>query len=186
MLVTDECQTLIDLARSAPARDSVTAIDFALNRRLCSHDDLLGLAERLPNAQGRTRALRAVSFASPLAQLPGESFSRVLMHELGFPPPTLQHEFPHPIAGRRFADFWWADLRLIGEFDGKSKYVDPAFTRGRAFDNVLWDEKLRENELRDHDTSIIRWTWSDLKAVHPFVARLEAAGLRRIPRKGFV
>jgi len=108
------------------------------------------------------------------------------MHELGFPPPELQWESPRPLAGRHYADFWWADLRLIGEFDGKIKYVDPAYTRGREFEKVLWDEKLRENELRDHDTSIVRWTWPDLTAMHPFVARLEAAGLRRSPSRGFV
>jgi hypothetical protein len=184
ILVTGIERTLVDLARTAAFRDSVAAIDFALNTDQCKLPSLLLLAESMARQAGTTKALRAIRFASPLAKLPAESFARVLMHELGFPPPILQHEFSHPIGGRRFADFWWPELRLIGEVDGKGKYFDRALSGGLSPQEVFWAEKRRENELRDHDTRLTRWTWEDMQAVFPFIDRLESAGLRRTTRAG--
>lgn len=178
-LVTSLIRTLTDVARIAPFRDAVAALDNALHGKLTTQVELMAAltAEGIPS--GQTRARRAIEFASPLAVLPGESFSRVLLHELGFPAPELQKEFVRPLAGERFADFWWESIRLIGEFDGKDKYVNPKYTRGKSAAEVMWAEKQRENELSDHDVRLRRWVWSDLELVQPFIDRLESAGLRR-------
>jgi hypothetical protein len=178
-MLTSLPRTLVDVARTAPFRDAVAAIDAALRTGMI---DKPGLREELARSipsQGTSRAKRAIEFASPLAMLSGESFSRVLMHELGFPAPTLQHEFRLPDGSRRFGDFWWEELSLGGEFDGRGKYFDPEYARGLSAEEVLWQEKLRENQLRDLGAKLTRWTWSDLEQVTPFIRRLEAAGLRR-------
>lgn len=179
ILVTSLTRTLTDLARTAPFRDAVAAIDSALHEGRSSRGELVAAIEAEDIAIGHRRALRAVEFADPSATLPGESFSRVLMHELGFPPPELQHEFETPLGRERFADFWWEGIRLVGEFDGKDKYVNPEYTDGRTPAEVVWAEKQRENELSDHDVRIRRWDWGDLERVQPFITRLESAGLRR-------
>ena len=179
LLITSRIRTLLDLARIAPFRDAVAALDHALHEGIVSREELLIEAQRLGADRGQARVERAITFASPLATLPGESYSRVLMHELGFPAPELQHEFVIPLAGCRYADFWWKGIRLIGEFDGKTKYFDPQFTRGKNPQEVFWQEKRRENELHDHETRLARWTWEDLDLVEPFVRRLEMAGLQR-------
>lgn len=178
-LATSLLRTLTDLARVAPFRDSVAAIDHALHEGLVSTEELLQAIAEQDQPWGQRRALRAIEFASPLAKLPGESFSRVLMHELGFPAPELQHEFPRAIGGRHFGDFWWEGLRLLGEFDGKDKYLNPAYTQGRSAAEIFWAEKQRENELGEHNVNLRRWVWRDLELVQPFINRLESAGLRR-------
>jgi hypothetical protein len=53
------------------------------------------------------------------------------------------------------------------------------YTLGRSADESLWQEKLRENQLRDLGARMTRWSWFDLEQVTPFIRRLEAAGLRR-------
>ncbi|WP_346233212.1 hypothetical protein [Parafrigoribacterium mesophilum] len=181
VLVTSRLRTLIDLSRVAAFRDAVVALDNALASDVVPliKEELLAALEAQGTARGATRAGRAIEFATPLAASPGESFSRVLIHELGFPAPELQHEFRNPMGGRRFADFWWEYLRLIGEFDGQGKYFDPRYTHGRTPQQVMWDEKQRENELREQDTGLVRWDWSLLRAPTAFIRRLEAAGLRR-------
>jgi hypothetical protein len=182
--VTSRLRTLVDLARVASFRDAVAALDSSLHQGQVTTEELEAARCSMGVPGGQSRARRAIEFASPLAMLPGESFSRALMHELGFPPPELQREFTAPRGGRRFADFWWGDIRLVGEFDGHDKYTEPEFTQGRTAEEVMWQEKLRENELRDHDARITRWTWGDLEQVHPFVRRLEVAGLKRHRGRG--
>ncbi|MHA6693279.1 hypothetical protein [Homoserinimonas sp. A520] len=179
-LTTSLVRTLTDLARVARFRDAVAAIDHALHKGLVTKDDLLSAMAHQDLVSGQRRAFRAIEFASPLAKLPGESFSRVLIHELGFPAPELQHEFPRSIGGRHFADFWWEGIRLLGEFDGKDKYLKPEYTQGRTATEVFWAEKQRENELGEHDVQLRRWVWRDLELVQPFIDRLESAGLRRV------
>jgi hypothetical protein len=56
-------------------------------------DELVAVLEAQGSKRGAVRAERDIDFASPLASSPGESLSRVPMHELGFPAPELQHEF---------------------------------------------------------------------------------------------
>jgi predicted transcriptional regulator of viral defense system len=178
-VLTSLPRTLVDVARTSPFRDAVAAIDAALHAGAIDKSALLEELARSIPSQGTSRANRAIEFASPLAMQPGESFSRVLMHELRFPAPTLQHEFRLPDGSRRFGDFWWEELSLGGEFDGRGKYFDPKYTLGQSAEEVLWQEKLRENQLRDLGAQLTRWTWSDLEQVTPFIRRLEAAGLRR-------
>lgn len=177
MAITSLERALVDLARIAPLRDAVAALDAALASKMTTRQALLECLARASMA-GSTKAAHAIDFASPLSESPGESFSRVLMHELRFPAPELQHEFS--VGGRtRRSDFWWKALRLAGEFDGKAKYFDPDMTGGRTAEEVWWAEKLRENELRETDARLTRWSWTDLEQVTPFIHRLEAAGLRR-------
>jgi hypothetical protein len=39
--------------------------------------------------------------------------------------------------------------------------------------------RQHENELREHDTGLVRWDWSILVNPAAFIRRLESAGLRR-------
>jgi len=178
--VTTLRRTLVDLAEIAPFRDAVAAIDSALAGSRIEKEQLLRTLTPSPRA-GSARARRAIAFASGEAASPGESFSRVLMHECGFPEPQLQARFEWD-GTTRFADFWWPELRLVGEFDGRAKYFDATLTGGRSTEQVFWAEKLRENEFRDAGLRLVRWTWRDLVEVTPFIRRLELAGLRRTRR----
>jgi very-short-patch-repair endonuclease len=70
-------------------------------------------------------------------------------------------------------DFCWEQARTIGEFDGKIKYG--RVLRGeQSVEDVLYQEKLREDALRDLGWQVARWIWPDL-----FDAGVIAARLRR-------
>ena len=74
-------------------------------------------------------------------------------------------------------DFAWPSVGVIGEFDGRVKYgrelapdQDPV--------KALWNEKLREDLLRDLGWQVVRWIWADLDDPRAWFARLDRAVAR--------
>ena len=57
--------------------------------------------------------------------------------------------------------FLWKEQRTIGEFDGKIKY-GRLLKPGQSIEEVLFEEKRREDALRDLGWQIVRWLWADL------------------------
>lgn len=168
VLVTSPTRTLLDLARTVSFADAVVALDHALNPRR-AHRSVLVYAEELGEKlagsgaiRGLSRAQRAIDFARPDADTPGESLSRVAIFELGFPDPELQTRHPNPRGGWYYTDHEWLDFRLIGEFDGKGKYVKEEYLHGRSPGDVVYEEKLREDHLRAEGFSVVRWGWAEL------------------------
>ena len=78
-----------------------------------------------------------------------------------------------------YADFCWADARVIGEFDGRVKYLDESYLRGRSASDAVIAEKIREGRLRALGFRVTRWTWSDLHSPERLAAQLEAARVVR-------
>ncbi|MDR5699320.1 hypothetical protein [Agromyces aerolatus] len=117
------------------------------------------------------------SFCDARAESPGESVSRWNLHALGFPRPELQVPFRRDDGGADIADFDWPDHGVFGEFDGRGKYLRDEYTGGRSADEVVWNEKLREDRIRLHRPRAARWDWSI--AINPdrLRRRLAAAGL---------
>ncbi|GAA1124460.1 hypothetical protein GCM10009670_14760 [Citricoccus alkalitolerans] len=114
----------------------------------------------------RTRFERQWDFADGLAESPGESLSRALIHESGFVVPDLQRRL-YDGEGRLLArvDFWWEEIRLAGEFDGFVKYTAAlASTKatGAEGQHALVQEKLREDGIRRAGNNLARWVWADL------------------------
>ena len=100
------------------------------------------------------------------------------MEVAGLPAPELQVEI-RGVSGRRyFVDFWWEKYRLMGEFDGKGKYTDPEFLRGRTPEQALLEEKAREDDLRATGRGMTRWGWVVARSPRLLRAHLDAAGLR--------
>ncbi len=96
------------------------------------------------------------------------------MHEHGIPRPKRQQEIfdASGLIGR--VDFWWPELRTVGEFDGRVKY-GRANPSGRPPEDVLWDEKRREDRLRVAGLNVVRWITQDLRRPADWIARLKAA-----------
>ncbi|CAN5389028.1 hypothetical protein BH09ACT1_BH09ACT1_15320 [soil metagenome] len=100
----------------------------------------------------------------------------------GLTKPRLQEPF-RGASGREYeVDFWWPETNLIGEFDGKFKYADEAYRQGRTPAQVVYDEKLREDDLRAAGHRMSRWNWEI--AISPTRLRdhLMAAGVTRARR----
>jgi hypothetical protein len=58
-------------------------------------------------------------------------------------------------------DFALPEYGIVGEFDGRAKYgrlLKPGTSPGQA----VFDEKLREDAIRQQNFQVIRWTWPDL------------------------
>ena len=184
---TTLARTVVDLCRTGPFPHSVAVADAALRRTahpvagvprttLMTADlreELVGVPTRL----GSARASRVIEFASPLADRPGESLSRVSMHLAGVEAPELQVEVKGSSGRRYVVDFWWPRFATIGEFDGKDKYSDPQFLRGRTPERALLDEKAREDDLRATGRGMSRWGWAIAVSPQRLRTHLAAAGV---------
>ena len=76
------------------------------------------------------------------------------------------------------SDFGWEEERTLGEFDGKVKYGRLLLRPGQTAEQALFEEKQREDRLRDLGWQIVRWIWSDLFAPAAFLHRLQRAFVR--------
>ncbi|WEO76219.1 hypothetical protein BJQ94_12695 [Cryobacterium sp. SO2] len=183
VLVTSPARTLVDLARTVSFADAVVALDHGLNpdradpRVLVYADELSEALTRVVSVRGLVRAQRALDFARPNVANPGESLSRVAIFELGFPDPELQARHRNPRGGWYYADHEWLDFRLIGEFDGKGKYLKEEYLRGRAPGDVVYEEKIREDHLRAEGFTVVRWGWAELADRAALSRLLRGAGL---------
>ncbi|MFZ2175331.1 MAG: hypothetical protein WAW17_15125, partial [Rhodococcus sp. (in: high G+C Gram-positive bacteria)] len=71
-------------------------------------------------------------------------------------------------------DFYWEEWELAGEFDGMGKYK---LTSGQSGE-IVAQEKLREDAVRDTGRDMIRWVWSDLRRFEAVKERFDRACAR--------
>ncbi|MCU1604699.1 MAG: Transcriptional regulator, AbiEi antitoxin, Type system [Modestobacter sp.] len=162
VVLTDVTRTVVDLARSVPFESAVVAADAALARGATTPDRLAGCLAGMGGVPGRRAAARVLAMADGRSESVGESRSRVLFQRLALPVPELQ--FPvrrrdGSIIGR--CDFGWEGQRTLGEFDGRVTY-GRLLRPGQSAGDAVYQEKLREDELRDHAWQVARWTWPEL------------------------
>lgn len=149
--VTSTARTLIDLARHRPVGTSVAAIDAALYRKQTTLDDLADVLDFCSNWPGIGRARRAVRLADGRAESPLESVSRLVFAWLRLPPPEPQ-KWIRDQSGYKLGrlDFYWDEIGVGGEADGRSKYTD---------NEVLTAEKDRQEAIENLNLPIARWGW---------------------------
>lgn len=189
LLVTTPARTVADVARTAPHRVAVTVADAALRRLAVTEpgayaDDVaetfrqeaMEIAGR--SSHGVRRAISALRFADGRAQLPGESVSRVVLHELGFRGLDLQFPVAGPSGTTFYLDFRFTELAAFGEFDGRLKYVDGRWADGRSGGDELDREKRREDWIRGTTQHrLARWGWDHLRTREALESRLAAFGI---------
>jgi hypothetical protein len=96
--VTSFTRTLIDLARDTTFSSAVAGLDWSLRSPTKEAaprvviDDLWAYFQRQEWRRNRRKVHRALEFATPLAETPGESLSRVVIHELGSRAPNCRFE----------------------------------------------------------------------------------------------
>ncbi len=141
-------------------------------------DALQHWGEVLPSGRSRARTRRAWDFTDGRAENPGESWSRVLIHELGFQAPDLQTELFLPEGGRAYVDFFWEDAKIVGEFDGDQKYLR-ASQFGMSAEEAVLKEKKREDDIRRMGYRVLRWDWAMLHSPQRLERLLRGAGVPR-------
>lgn len=194
LLCTSWARTVVDLAASVPFRDAVVVADAALHA-VASEQRPAAKAE-LEAAWGRAQPRRAVrkvrevlDFADGDSGSVAESHSRVSMRVLDLPVPVLQHRFRDRDGFVGDTDFWFRGLGVIGEADGRVKFVDPKMTKGDP-GLVFWNEKVREDRLRalPEVRGFARWDFATSRSPRRLAARLARAGVHplrpsRMPRR---
>ncbi len=159
---------------------SIPTLDFALAQTGVSREAVIERLVSTPASGGAVRGRWATAFADPLAGSPGESLSRVAIHRLRLPAPSLQVRVVDALGLAGIVDFSWPDHRLIGEFDGVGKYLREAFTGGRDPGEVVVDEKLREDRLRATGLRVARWGWDAARNPVKLRRILSEQGLRAV------
>jgi hypothetical protein len=102
------------------------------------------------------KARRAMNFLDAQSESPGESYSRVVLDRIGISPPITQYEVWNNAVLIGRADFCWEKFRTLGEFDGKEKY-GRLLKAGQTVADAVFEEKRREDALRDLGWQIVRW-----------------------------
>jgi hypothetical protein len=183
LAVTSPVRTALDLARTLPLEPAVVVLDAVLARADVRHDQLRAALAGMAGTRGSRAAARAVELADGRSESVGESRSRVLLHRLGSSPSTLQLAIQSTdgvLLGR--TDFAWEAERVVGEFDGRVKY-GRALGPGQHPGDAVFEEKRREDAIRDEGWLVVRWTWADLTpggVVADRVGRALARGRRRV------
>ena len=149
----------------------VAAADAALRLGLLRKDALQAALGGLHRHQGVRRARKVNELANEMSESPGESWSAVVIDALGLPRPERQQGFRDAGGFIGRVDFWWPAAGVVGEFDGRVKYgrSNPS---GRAPEEVLWEEKRREDRLRARGLTVVRWTVGELVVPSRLNARL--------------
>ncbi|GAA4176096.1 hypothetical protein [Gryllotalpicola koreensis] len=180
-LVTSAPRTVMDVARTSSFSQGVALADAALHRKrrptLMTLDELAAELEYQRGRAAFAKMRRVAEFATPLSDSVRESQSRVLIHELGFPPPVLQQEWFDSDGHIGDTDFWWPEHGLVGEFDGRVKFVKPELMNGRTIEQVVLAEKTREDRIRARGPRFARWDTPYLQRPPRLARLLVEAGL---------
>lgn len=156
---TSLARTAVDVGREEGYLAGLVVADQVL-RRGVPRLELQRVVAGMPHWPYVGRARAVVEDADGKAESVAETVARPLITELGYGRPQLQ--FPVSDGDRTV----YADLRLSWhtfEMDGKVKYdVEGPFAKGRTAQQILWDEKQREDFVRDQGHGVTRFGWADL------------------------
>jgi predicted transcriptional regulator of viral defense system len=168
--VTAAARTLVDCAREWSLVDAVVAADAALFEGRVRRSDLTEAVLRQSHWLGIGEAARAIALADGRAESPLETRGRLALLQAGLPCPELQVELHGPQGFLARVDAWYEDAGVAIEFDGRIKYADPY--RGRTPAEVGWEEKRREDAIRDLDVRVVRVVQADLPRLRGPAERL--------------
>lgn len=182
--VTSLARTIVDVASLNNPLSAIAMVDRVLHvdgrsrtQVLMGKGELLEMWESMLPFRGHARSRDLIEFGETAADTPIESVSRFHMRLIGCPRPRLQTPFfdSQGFIGR--PDFDWPDFGHIGEADGARKYLDPAYREGRSADEVVHDEKVREDRLRAVSRGFSRWPWTVARNPGALRQLLASAGL---------
>jgi hypothetical protein len=153
-------RTTFDLARTLSMEAAVAVADAALRKvaMVAGEYDERGAEawrERMLDRCARSRGMRGVRqaeqvirFADGRSESPGEAVGRLQLSRLGFRRLRLQVPVPGPSGKPYRVDLEIEDVGTFFEFDGHTKYLEESLRSGRTVEQVVLDEKRREDWIR--------------------------------------
>lgn len=120
--------------------------------------------------------------ADGCAESPLESLSRTRMFQLGLPMPEQQVEFYDASGFIGRVDFYWPQLGIIGEADGRLKFHVAEGLTGDAAEEAVWRAKRRDDRLRRHSEvrDVGHWDWGEALDSARFAAVTGNLGVRPV------
>lgn len=185
---TDVDRTIIDRARYASLESALAAADAALHLGIVAQRTLLSQAQHLPaGSRGCKMAELAMALADHRTESPLESLSRARMFQLGMPMPELQVNFydAYGFIGR--VDFFWRQLGIVGEADGKVKFRVAGGSTGSEAEDRVWQAKRRDDRLRRHPDvrDVFHWDWPEALNAAGFARLLAEQRIHPVPDGGW-
>ncbi len=172
-LVTTPAWTVIDCARLLSRRDGLMVADAVLHETLCTAADLRATLEAAGPLHGISRARWVVANADPLSESPGETWTRMVVRDLGYD--VVSQFRVHTDDGYADIDLLIADTMVGLEFDGRVKYRGNH--KGQA-ENRIVREKIRQGGLEELGYHILRVIWEQLDNPAVLDKRIRAMGVR--------
>ncbi len=155
--------------------DTLIAADAALLRKLTTRGELASAAELFTGHRGIGPVRAALRHADPRHESPGETRTAHALRSLGLS--STPQVWIETALGRKRVDALLDDDPVVVEFDGRVKYVSPTKGDGPGGD-PLFEEKRREDAIRDEVYEFVRVTWRQLDDVAAIGRRIAAARLR--------
>jgi very-short-patch-repair endonuclease/predicted transcriptional regulator of viral defense system len=172
--VTTTARTVVDCAREWSRPWGLAIADAALTNNLVSQKDLQDSAENRPPAPGTERARWVMKHARSGPESPLESLCRGVIICAGLPEPALQVRIQTRTGAYR-VDLLDEECKVIVEADGRGKY---------QLVGDLWDEKLREDALRETGFEVVRFIMQDFYAQDAWLTGYRRARARSASRLG--
>ncbi|RWR20069.1 hypothetical protein D8Y23_06610 [Microbacterium enclense] len=183
-------RTVFDVARTRSMEVALSCADAALRREAGRRHGVDSASQDAWRERMRERVARAaghrgvagarwlIEFADGRAELPGESVSRLQLFRLGFRDLDLQVPIAGPAGREYFVDIALRECRTFWEFDGEAKYRDPALRADATIEQILLDEKRREDWIRGTTQwRLCRGGFRDIADPGTLAARLAAFGV---------
>lgn len=169
--VTTPAWTVADCARLMPPREGLIVADAVLHEGLCAKEDVALAVARAKGSRGIARARWVMANADPLAESPGETWTRMELGKLGYEPSCQFHVVEGDFEA--YVDLMLPDGRIGLEFDGLVKY------RGRSTEataNAVLKEKVRQGSLEALGYVILRVVWVQLSDPQVLDRRIRSHG----------
>ena len=168
--VTSPSWTALDCARWLPRLEAIAALDQFL-RAGVERETLTRLAQGLKGRPNASRLQDMLRLGDPGAASPGESWTRFVLVDAGFPVPRTQIPVSGPRGDSFYIDLGYEEFRVGVEYDGEPHHTGP---RARAR-----DEGRRRWLARQRGWEIIPVTRDLLSRPGPYLEALLTALLHR-------
>ena len=161
--VVQPARAALESALLSGVERGLVVVNSGLHQRLFTAEDLEAQHALMRSWPGAGHLQLVSRLADGRPESVAESRSAYLFWAQGLPKPELQY----PVYDGRgnlvgIVDFAWPELGLLGEFDGKVKYLRH-LRPGEEPGDAVFREKQREDLLRRvTGWSMVRLTWSDL------------------------
>ncbi len=178
-------RTVIDCGRDLDGGDAQAVLDAALGRGLVTGADLVVMRRHERRWPGIAAVDRLLRLADGRRESWFESHSAFVMDSWGVPlgiPQVVVRDSRGRFVAR--VDALWPELGVVGEADGRGKYLldaEDGTSLEDAAARAVIDQSVRESRVRDLGLEVFRWQPSDLRGPMGLLDRFHAAVGRARP-----